>query len=344
MRKVFFIAMFSLFATVAQAKNDFVINVPVDVDAKDSVEAKDNAMLSAERKAFIEVAEKLTTPENVEKLNELSDEVLAHFIQSVSVANEKSGGTKYKADLTVQINEQLLKEYMAENEMIKTETSNILVIPVYKPEPETFPRLWEEDNLWRQNWRAKGLIKFGTMQITTADDKFRMIEGLNADSALYMNSNLAAKIAELNGSERVYVIYAEAMLNGDLKITLKNERNQSENSFSIYNDGNGNIFDKAIEKSVMFVANMERENPPADAKLAANSLNAVYIYQNMKDWLDTSQAIADLRSVEGVDTKSFGGGKVNFVIRYKGTLDDLWSSMLELGLSHENKGNYYVIR
>ena len=64
----------------------------------------------------------------------------------------------------------------------------------------------------------------------------------------------------------------------------------------------------------------------------------------MKDWLIKSKAIADLEQVEGIETKSFGGGKVNFSIRYTGDIEDLWSALQEIGFSHEASGNYFIIR
>jgi len=332
------------FAFTAEAKNNFAVEIPVDVDAENSVIAKDTAMLQAQRQAFLNVCAQLTAADNVEKLAELSDDSILHFVQSVAVADEKAGGTKYKANLTVQINEQLLKDYLAENEMIEAESAEFLVIPVYKPNSNSYPELWEVSNLWRQNWRAKGLIKFGTMQIRTIGEHFRDIAQLDAESALYMNSALFNQIAQLNGSERIYVIYAETLLNGDLKITVKNERNKQEDNFTVYNDDSANIFDKAIEKSVMFISNMEREARGRETTSTVGTINAVYEYRNMKDWLEKSKAMSALPQIEGIDTKSFGGGKVNFSIRYSGSLDDLWMALQEIDLSHETAGNYYIIR
>lgn len=94
----------------------------------------------------------------------------------------------------------------------------------------------------------------------------------------------------------------------------------------------------------MFISNMERTVKNADQTVSVNSLNAVYGYQNMKDWLIKSKAISDLEQVEGIETKSFGGGKVNFSIRYTGDIEDLWTALQEIGFSHEASGNYFIIR
>ena len=134
MKKILLLLLFLGLSTAVFAKSDYTAQIEVDVDAKDSVEAKDKAMIEAQRKGFSEVASGLTDEENVKLLNQLSDDEIAKFVQSVSVSNEKSGGTKYKALLTVEINEELLKEYMAENDMIDVKASELLVIPVYRSE------------------------------------------------------------------------------------------------------------------------------------------------------------------------------------------------------------------
>ncbi len=333
-----------LWSNLAAAKVEFKAVIPVDVEAADSVLAKDQAMLQAQRQAFLDVAGKLTTEENVAKLNELSDEAILHFIKAVGVEDEKAGGTKYKATLTVELNEPLMRDYMLENEMIEAEITSLMVIPVMRPRASDHVWLWEEANDWRARWKSKGLIKFGSLEMHTISERFRDIDTLSAENALYMSTDLFDKISQMNRSDRIYVIYAETMPNGDLKVTVKNEKNKSEDNFTVYNDRVENIYDKAIEKSVMFVSNMEREAQNTDGAITSGTVNAVYIYQNMKDWLDKNAEILKLPMVEGIDTKSFGGGKVHFAIRYTGSLDDLWLAMQELGLSHEQEDNYYIIR
>lgn len=343
MKAIFVFLCCLMFSLPAAAKTEFFATVPVDVEAEDSVQAKDKAMLEAQRQAFLEVAGKLTSEENVQKLAELSDDALAYFVQSVSVDNEKAGGTKYKADLTVQLNEPLLRDYLSENEMIKSEITELVILPIYKPQ-QSYPLLWEESNDWRKQWLAKGLIKFGSMQVRTVSDSYRRIEGLNAEAALYMDSALFEKISQIGGTERVYVVYAGVEPNGDLNVTIKDEKNKEEENFTVYNDGGDNLFDKAIEKSVMFISNMERNAKNAADTVTADSINAVYMYQNMKDWLDKSAVITGLPMVENIETSSFGGGKVSFVLHYSGTLDDLWQALQEQGISHESVDNYYVLR
>ncbi|MBP5352630.1 MAG: hypothetical protein J6Y91_02560 [Alphaproteobacteria bacterium] len=329
----------------AAAKMEYVATIPVDVEAENSVIAKDKAMIDAQRQAFLEVSGKLVSEDHKQKLEQLSDDAIVHFIKSVSVADEKAGGTKYIANLTIQINEQLLRDYLAENEMIQSETTEILVIPVLKAEGDSHPLLWEEDNGWLKFWHSKGLIKFGTMQIRTVYENLRTIEDFSAVNAVYMDEDLYREIVDMTKTERIYVVYAEILQNGDIKVTVKDERNKLEDNFTVYNEGGAsNMFEKAVEKSVMFISNMERNAKNQESVTSVSSINVVYMYQNMKDWLQKSRMIEDLSQVEGIDTKSFGGGKVNFALRYTGSLDDLWNALQDLGLSHDAADNYFIIR
>ena len=344
MKKIFLILCFWILSFSAYAKAENTAQIEVDMEAENSVAAKDKAMIEAQRKGFLEVASRLTNEQNVENLNKLNDNEIAKFVQSVGVANEKAGGTKYKALLTVEINEDLLKDYMAENEMIDLKASELLVIPVYKPNYGAGLELWERSNEWRKNWLSKGLIKFGVLQVRTLDSRFEQIDDLTADNAIYMSSALFERISQVNGSDGIYVAYAETLPNYDLKVTIKNERAKTEDSFTVLYDETENIFDKAIEKSVMFISNLERSAKKQKGAEEGGVLSAVYTYQDMKEWIETSKAMAEMKNIKSIDTKSMGGGKVNFDLHYSGSVDELWHSLIELGLSHENKGNYIIIR
>ena len=344
MKKFLLVLCFWALSFSAYAKAQNTAQIEIDVEAENSVAAKDKAMTEAQRKGFLEIASHLTAEQNLETLNKMSDDEIAKFVQSVGVADEKAGGTKYKALLTVEINEDLLKDYMAENDMIDVKASELLVIPVYKPYYNGSLELWERSNKWRENWLSKGLIKFGVLQVRTLDSRFEQIDELTAENAIYMSSILFEKISQINGSDGIYVVYAETLPNNDLKVTVKNERAKTEDSFTVLYNENENIFDKAIEKSVMFISNLERSAKKQSGVEENGVLSAVYTYQDLKEWIETSKAMAEMKNIKSIDTKSMGGGKVNFDLHYSGSLDELWNSLIELGLSHENMGNYVIIR
>ena len=84
---VWVIAM--LLAFPAWAKVSYEAQVPVEVEAENSVKAKDKAMLEAQRQGFLNVVGQLTSAANVENLKNLSDDEILHFVQAVSVLKEE---------------------------------------------------------------------------------------------------------------------------------------------------------------------------------------------------------------------------------------------------------------
>ena len=176
------------------------------------------------------------------------------------------------------------------------------------------------------------------------DSRFEQIYELDGENALYMSSVLYDKISQINGTDGIYVVYAETLPNYDLKITIKNERAKTEETFTVLYNENENIFDKAIEKSVMFISNMERSAKKQSGVVDTGVVSAVYTYENMKDWIDTSKAMLDLKNIKSIDTKSLGGGKVNFDLHYTGTLEELYNALPEIGLSYKDMGNYIIMR
>ena len=85
----------------------------------------------------------------------------------------------------------------------------------------------------------------------------------------------------------------------------------------------------------MFISNMERSAKKQSSVADTGVVSAVYTYENMKDWIDTSKAMLDLKNIKSIDTKSLGGGKVNFDLHYTGSLEDLYNALPEIGLSYK---------
>ena len=333
-----------IITTQVQAKGNFKTDIPVNIEAENSVIAKNKGISNAQRQAFFKAAAQLTNIENVEKLKELSDNEILHFINSVSVKEEKAGGNKYIALLNIEINSDLLRDYLIENEMIKIEQNDILVIPVYRDTILNSNVLWEKDNIWRNAWLSKGLIKFGNINIRTISNMYQDFNLVEASTSMNMPEDTFQQLSNIAKSDNVYVILAEKDINNDLKITFKDIKNNNENSFSVYNNNNDSIMDDAIEKTVQYISNTEKENHSNKQITPVGKIDVLYTYLDMKDWLEKNKAIQELPTVKSVETTALGGGKVAFTINFDGSIDHLWTSLLELGLSHEQVDNYYIIR
>lgn len=333
-----------IITTQVQAKGNFKTDIPVNIEAENSVIAKNKGILDAQKQAFFKAASELTSIENVEKLKDLSNNEILHFINSVSVKEEKAGGNKYIALLNIEINSDLLKDYLIENEMIKVEQNDILIIPIYKDTLSSSYLLWEKENIWRNAWLSKGLIKFGNINLRTISNMYQDFNLIDANTSMNMNENTFQQLSNIAKSNNIYVLLAEKDINNDAKITLKDIKNDNEFSFSVHNNEDDSLMDNTIEKTVLYISNKEKENYNNQQVSPIGKIDAVYTYLNMKDWLMKNKAIEEIPFVKSVDITAIGGGKVAFSINFDGNIENLWANLLELGLSHEQIDNYYIIR
>ena len=69
------------------------------------------------RDALSEIVLEISTDKSVKEINKLNDNQLEHFITGVMVLMEKTSDVRYIADLRISVDEQILKAYMAENNM-----------------------------------------------------------------------------------------------------------------------------------------------------------------------------------------------------------------------------------
>ena len=167
---------------------------------------------------------------------------------------------------------------------------------------------------------------------------------IDANTSMNMNENTFQQLSNIAKSNNIYVLLAEKDINNDAKITLKDIKNDNEFSFSVHNNEDDSLMDNTIEKTVLYISNKEKENYNNQQVSPIGKIDAVYTYLNMKDWLMKNKAIEEIPFVKSVDITAIGGGKVAFSINFDGNIENLWASLLELGLSHEQIDNYYIIR
>lgn len=88
--------------------------VNVDVSDVNAAAAKEKAMAQANREALNYVAPQVASPEGIELLNSLSDDQILYFIKEATVLSEKSSDVRYIASLKITIQDNVLRQYLAE--------------------------------------------------------------------------------------------------------------------------------------------------------------------------------------------------------------------------------------
>lgn len=339
---LFFVCALLAISNVS-AEVSFDAGVSVEKEAENSALAKEEALKDAYRQAFLNVAERLTTKENVEKLNELTDEQLVLFVTETDVVAEKSSGNTYRADLNIKINGDLLKQYMLENNMIEVVSvpADILIIPTFADTQYFGNVLFENGNVWRNVLLSKGHIKAGNLNFDVIADNPSNSAFLTADNVLNMSEDVYEKIKFINNAKNIWIVHAVRAGQNNVVLVLK-QYGSEEKRITVHDDG-GEPFEKAVEEMVNYIYNvMQQKN--TDQSAYQSKINVMFEYQKLKDWIELQKKLKTIPQVKNIETGVMDRGKVRFGIEFSGTIDVLESALKDVGLFLKFQNGIYVIQ
>lgn len=335
---VFILTM--LFSFSATAGVSFDAGVSVNEEGKTSVEAKNTAMNKAHREAFLKVGARLTSAENVKILNELTDEQILHFIREVEIVAEKSTSVSYMADLNIKINESLLRQYMAENNLIEGQDlpTKVLIIPVFSDTDYKDNVLFEDGNVWRNAWLEKGQIKSGAFDFEVLKDTPENKEKITSEKAGRFDKKLYEDLRVINGVENMFILNAIRAGENTLVLTIKSYPKQNQKSLIVNGE---NSFDKAIEQSVSYITAFMQNK--INTQVSAQGKLEIIADFSLKDWLDAEKRLNKVLSIKKVEIKSFAVQRIVFSIEYSGDFNNLITALAQNGLYLQNIDGYNVL-
>lgn len=320
-----FLAAMFLFQTPVKAKVSYEASVSVDTEAQNQAQAKDMALKQAYRKAFLEVGQKLASAKQYAFLEDLTDDQLAHFIRETSVVSERGGKTTYHADLKVFINGELLKQFLAENDApaLTENDYKVLIIPLMETDGEG------TENPWKEAWLEQGLIGDEDLVFEVWKPAFHQ-----TDTYTFLR--------EQSGIKNIYAVYANEIAPNTLQIRLVDMRSGVSERFQAF-VAEGDIYTRSIGEVVRRITG---KRPTRALNTAENggTIQVVYHYQRLADWLNIEKKLRALENVSKVETDGLNGGKVSMKLTYKGALESLIEILSIQGLSLRPENNFYILQ
>ncbi len=137
----------------AMAQDVFAVaNLEVDEIAGDDVTAKYNGIVRAQQVALQQVLRRLVMPDDYGRLPTVDEDTLALMVSDYDVANEKFGGGRYLASVSVRFIPEEIEILLrgARIPFAMTQSQPIVVLAVL--ETGNTRRLWDDPNAWRAAW------------------------------------------------------------------------------------------------------------------------------------------------------------------------------------------------
>lgn len=333
--------LFFILSGNVTAKPLFEADVNVDITAENVVEAKKQAMAKARRDALNDVLLSISTAQSVEELAKLNDNQIQHFISGVMVLMEKSSNVRYIADLRVTINEDVLKAYMAENNlpMVVGEEQTVLVVPLLEQNDGALD-LWSDANFWRQAFIDRKDIRKGNLILHDIDKNLGNITAVEANRIYDMTEAEFADLSGFNNVEEVYVLKYSLK---DGKVYVKSFPTREVNEVVIGDASPQDMIEAVLPffKDVKKAAKLE--NLDDNAEFVNQKIEAVYSYTKLSEWLSLKRFLEANAHVKDVKVISMANGKVHFSFIYNGVWEKLQANLALSGYKMRNEGGYYAI-
>lgn len=138
----------------AQAAADIytVSNIRVDERANDEVSAKSTGIAKGQREALRTLFERMTLRADYDRLPTVTDEMVSQTLRDIAVSDEKFGGGRYLATLSVRFKPEEVRGILRGDGIpfAEVESRPNLLLPVYQNAGTTV--LWDEPNPWFDAW------------------------------------------------------------------------------------------------------------------------------------------------------------------------------------------------
>ncbi len=194
-------------------KNLYLVdNIKVDITSSSSQEARNIAIVDAERKAFAEILKRLLPETEQAKFSNLSDPEIEFMVQDFEISSEKITKIRYIGMFAFRFNPSAVEKVLSGSghkiqPQMNTAT-DILVIPLYQNAQHIL--LWNEANPWFIGWSENTSSSCSDVKTVVPVGDLQDINDLSANDALAGNRTRVAKLLErYNTTQAVIAIYRE---------------------------------------------------------------------------------------------------------------------------------------
>lgn len=311
-----------LFANVSFAssnlQNLFIVKgIEVSQTSYSSSEAKKKALNVARDEAFRVVLDRLLISSDVANVVFPDDYNVEKFIQTVKLNNEKMTSTSYSAVVDVQINKNLMLDYL-KNQGLK-------VLEDVPPSTLVIFKNGDVLNFENANYGNSNVVKFYTYNMQS-------LSWFDLD-----NSDISAYKSLLNtyNATNVMIVDVVDMGQGIYKISFKDKLLGIESEFETNSDN-------AISDFVVHINDAY--------KLSTNegdfgkSVSMLVPIMGLSDWIQLEKTISKVPSIKSFEVQALKYNKVQLKLKYNYDLNSVINDLRVAGLDVQNKNTYLIVK
>ena len=307
--------------------------IEVDVTAADAIQARDQAIREAQRRAVKQLVDQMVPPEDRARVPPVDDARLSGMIRGVEFANERTTANRYIATLTVVFSADPVKAWLAEAGIKSTETvsRNALVVPLWKGKNGIEPL--DDRNAWRAAWQA--------LNTTGSAVPVTLMRGDQLDqNAMTVEEAYVGDIAALSRlNERYHAPFiVVAIVEGDKasgKLTVAGIRYDSQTG-ARSDIPRVEIADSdqlaAAAKAMHARLEEEWRNVAVVRRDTEDSIDVVVPIRALSDWVLVRQRLGAIPAIKRMSVRTLEAERAEIRLEFFGTTDQLQQTLMQAGL------------
>lgn len=329
-------------SAMAQSIYD-VSGIAIDESAGNEVEAKETGLAKAKSAAFRKLLSRLAVNETGADLPQADGSEIERMIADFSLADEKFGGGRYLASLTVRFQPSGVRNFLERHNLVYSEavSGRLVVLPVFE-NGET-AQLWDETNLWLSAWaRLEELDSLPVPLIVPLGDiadvsaigaaqAIRVIpENIDSISDRYQAEGAVVAIARTGenaatGGYQVDVVYLS---------TAPGWADVTQN-FSVAGTAEESLEDvlaKAAQTTAVSIVDAWKNQNAIQPNQARQSLSAIVPLNGLPSWVAVEKKLSRISPVKSVNLSEIALDRAAIEIVFVGSVDQLQRALNQNGL------------
>ncbi len=314
--------------------NTFTIGgIDVDVTAADAIQARQQGIREAERRAVKLLVERMVAPEDRTRVPPVDDATLSGMVRGVEFARERTLPNRYIATLGVVFGTEPVKAWLggAGIGIAETVARPALLIPLWKGNNGVEPL--DDQNAWREAWRA--LDTSGSAVPVTVLRGDQLDENAISVEEAYVGD--VSALSRLNERYRLPTVVV-AIVEGDKDsggLTVWGLRYDTQTGArteipKTTVTGQAQLGEAAralharLDEEWRSLAVVRRDSQDA--------IDVVVPIRTLGDWVQVRQRLGAIPAIKGVAVRSLEAERADIQLEYYGTPDQLQRTLAQAGL------------
>ncbi|MPZ32967.1 MAG: DUF2066 domain-containing protein [Rhodospirillales bacterium] len=319
---------------LAQASNTYTVTgVDVDVSAPDAVQARQQGITEARRKAAKTLVDRVVAPEDRARVMIPNETSLEGMVRGIEFVRERSAPGRYIATLNVVFQPDPVKAWLGQAgvKIAETVSRPALVIPLWKGAAGVEPL--DDRNAWREAWRALDTAGSAVPVTVLRGDQLDQ----NAVTAEQLYVGDVSALARLNERYRAPTIVV-AIVEGDKDggpLTVGGLRYDAQTG------ARSEIPRTTVPDSAQLATAAKQIHQKLDeqwrsvATVHRDSQDTIDVYVPIRalgDWVQVRQRLGSVPALKSVVVRQLESDHAELRLEYFGTTDELQRTLASAGL------------